>query len=342
MNKKTICKAASIVLILLMLTGCSSISENPNESYSVTVYAMDTVMELTVYGNQTILNTAESLIFELDSKLSVTNAESDIYKVNHEGGGTICSEAYELLNQALELCKRTDGALDVSIYPVVEAWGFTTDEYRVPTDDELHELLRSVDHNSVDISKNGRVELAPGMMIDLGSVAKGYTANRLVKLLSENGVKSALLNLGGNVHVLGTKPDGALWKIAVADPAGDGYVGVIEAADKAIVTSGEYERFFEQDGVRYHHIIDPATGHPADNGFLSVTIVGNDGVLCDALSTALFVMGSDKAAEFWKESDDFEAIFIASDEIMVTEGLEDAFSPIGAYNDMKLTILHRD
>lgn len=183
------------------------------------------------------------------------------------------------------------------------------------------------------------------MEIDLGSIAKGYTGNRLVELLSENGVKNALLNHGGNVHVLGTKPDGTPWRVAVADPNGDVYAGVVEVVDKAVVTSGGYERYFELDGIRYHHIIDPTTGYPANNSFLPGTIVGSDGAVCDALATALFVMGPERAAEFWKGSDDFEAVFITTDGICITEGLEDVLSPFGDYNDYnndKATVLYRD
>lgn len=303
---------------------------------------MDTEMELTIYGNETILEKAENLISELEGKFSTTTAESDIYHLNHNGGGAVSSDTYTLLQTALMLCERTNGALDISVYPVVQAWGFTTGENRVPSESELTELLSLVDYKAIHLEDNKNVTLAPDMQIDLGSVAKGYTGNRLAELLSENGVNSAVLNLGGNVHALGIKPDGSAWRIGVADPADNDYAAVVEVVDKAVVTSGGYERFFEQDGIRYHHIIDPSTGYPADNNLLSVTVIGDDGLVCDALSTALFVMGMDRAEDFWKESDDFEAIFITSDGISITEGIEDTFSPLGNYQDSKVTVLRRN
>ena len=154
------------------------------------------------------------------------------------------------------------------------------------------------------------------MKIDLGGIAKGYTSSRIMDIFKENGITSGLVNLGGNVQALGTKTDGSNWRVAVQSP------------DEAVITSGGYERYFEQDGVTYHHIIDPKTGYPAENGLVSVTIVSSDGTLADGLSTSLFIMGEEKAAEFWKaHSDEFEAILETDDgTIYVTEGLKDSFT----------------
>lgn len=343
MTKRIFCLLVSICLIFL-LNACDNAENNRTSSddYSATVFAMDTEMELTVYGNEAVLEKAENLISELEQKFSTTSKESEIYHLNHNGSGSVSADTYALLQAALTLCKRTNGALDISVYPIVQTWGFTTGEYRVPSESELKELLPLVDYKAIHLDENKTVTLAPDMQIDLGSVAKGYTGNRLAELLSENEVTSAVLNLGGNVHALGTKPDGSAWRIGVANPAGDGYAGAVDVVDKAVITSGGYERFFEQDGIRYHHIIDPATGYPADNNLLSVTVIGDDGLVCDALSTALFVMGADKAAEFWRESNDFEAIFITTDGICITEGIEDTFSPLGNYQATKVTVLRRD
>lgn len=348
MSKKIFGVVVLVCLIMSMLIGCAGSSKEPQnepvstDAHSTTVYAMDTVMEITVYGDEGILEEAEKLILELDSKFSVTSSGSDIYNVNHNGEGVVGSDTQELLKIALKMCERSKGALDISIYPVVQAWGFTSGENRIPSQAELEKLLRLVDYKAVGFDKNKNVTLAPGMEIDFGSVAKGYTGNRLVELLSKNGVTSAILNLGGNIHVLGTKPDGSAWHVAIAAPEGSGYAGVLEVVDKAVITSGGYERYFEQDGIRYHHIIDPSTGYPANNGLLSVTIVGDDGAVCDALSTALFVMGLEKGTEFWRESNDFEAVFITSDGIYVTEGLEDTFSPYDVYQNAEVTVLHRN
>lgn len=346
--KKFFCQVASAGLLILMLTSCGNSRESlecgnvSTDAYSSTVFAMDTVMNLTVYGTEAALGKAEDLIVELEHEFSVTDTQSDIYNLNHNGSSVLHSDTYELLNAALELCKRTDGMLDISIYPVVQAWGFTIDDYRVPEKTELEHLLQFVNYETICLDETGNAVLAPGMEVDLGSVAKGYTGKRLVELLLENGVTNAVLNLGGNVQVLGAKPDGTAWRVAITDPLGNGHAGVVEVIDKAIITSGGYERYFEQDGVRYHHIIDPATGYPADSEFLSVTVIGDDGIVCDALSTALFVMGPDRAAEFWNESNDFDAIFITPDGICITEGLKDSFTALGVYKNTKVTVLHHN
>lgn len=304
---------------------------------------MDTVMDLTVYGDEELLTGASALINSLDAKLSVTNENSDIYAVNSGKTAAVSKETAELISFALSICKKTGGALEISIYPIVRAFGFTTGEYRVPAAGEVAELLQAVDYTKISL-EGETVTIPENMLIDLGSVAKGFTGDKVLEYLKENGVESALINLGGNVQTLGAKPDGSAWKVAIADPSGDGgYAGAIEIANKCMITSGNYERFFEQDGKRYHHIIDPKTGYPADNGLVSVTVVGESGALCDALSTALFVMGPEAAAEFYKTGGDFEAVLIKEDgSVLVTEGLKAAFTPLGRYKDAKVTVITHD
>ena len=316
------------LLLALLLAGCSAATTV--EPVTGAVFAMDTVMDLTIYGSQASLDSAEARIQDLEAQLSVTDESSEIYALNQNGSGTLSGDAAALLSQALALCEETGGALDLSIYPVVRAWGFTTGAYSVPADETLQALLTCVDYAEINLdSATGRVTLAPGMEIDLGSVAKGYTGDQVLSLLREDGVIAALLNLGGNVQALGSKPDGSPWKIAVQNPFGSGYVGTLEIVDQAVITSGGYERYFEENGQVYWHIIDPATGTPARNGLVSVTVVGSSGLLCDGLSTALFVMGPERAAGFWREHGGFEAILVTEDrQILVTEGLEDNFQPL--------------
>jgi thiamine biosynthesis lipoprotein len=323
--------AALFLLCLLFLSGCAATMPEPSAQSATdpvtgTVFAMDTVMDLTIYGTEDDLSEAEALIGDLEVKLSVTDEDSEIYAANRDRRGTLSEDAADLLAKAMALCADTDGALDLSIYPVVRAWGFTTGNYAVPDQETLDELLTHVVYTKIQLDSN-TVTLAPEMEIDLGSVAKGYTGDRVLDLLRENGVTSALLNLGGNVQALGAKPDGSPWRVAVQNPTGNDYLGVLEVTDQSVITSGGYERYFEQDGVTYWHIIDPSTGAPARSGLISVTIVGDSGLVCDGLSTALFVMGLEDATDFWRSRADFEAVLVTEDgQVYVTQGLADTFA----------------
>lgn len=332
---------SAMLSALLFLTGCSA--ESSPEPVQGTFFAMDTVMDFTIYGESGLIDQSESLIASLESLVSVTDEHSDIYAIDHTGSGSLSGNAAELMAQALELCRRTNGALDLSVYPIVRAWGFTTGSYQVPDEAEIQALLPLVDYRKIQYdAATGTVTLPEGMEIDLGSVAKGYAGQLAAQMLREHGVQSALLNLGGNVQTVGTKPDGSPWQIGIKDPQGEDAMMVLSVEDQAVVTSGGYERYFEQDGQTYWHIMDPSTGHPADSGLISVTIVGDEGVVCDGLSTALFVMGLEKAADLWAQSGDFEAVFVtASGEVYITEGLRDRFALTEQYADTPVSVIER-
>lgn len=310
--------------LLLLPYGCA-----PAQPLERTFFAMDTVMTLRLYqgGDGSLLDRAEARVRELEGLWSVTDGTSEISTLNHDGSAELSPETADLLRTALDMCRRTDGALDISTYPVLRAWGFTTGEYSVPGGEAIAALLPLVDYGRVALEA-GAAALPPGMEIDLGSVAKGYTGDALAALLKQGGAASALLDLGGNIQAVGSKPDGSPWRVAIRDPAGDGNIGVVEVADQVVVTSGGYERYFEEDGVLYWHIIDPATGWPARSGLTSVTVVGESGLLCDGLSTALFVMGREGALEHWRQHRDFEAVLVSEDgSVTITAGLEGRFTP---------------
>ena len=332
---------SAMLSALLFLTGCSA--ESSPEPVQGTFFAMDTVMDFTIYGESGLIDQSESLIASLESLVSVTDANSELYAINQTGSGTLTGKASSLMEQALEICRRTDGALDLSIYPIVRAWGFTTGSYQVPDEAEIQALLPLVDYRKIQYdAATGTVTLPEGMEIDLGSVAKGYAGQLAAQMLREHGVQSALLNLGGNVQTVGAKPDGSPWQIGIKDPQGEDAMMVLSVEDQAVVTSGGYERYFEQDGQTYWHIMDPSTGHPADSGLISVTIVGDEGVVCDGLTTALFVMGLEKAADLWAQSGDFEAVFVtASGEVYITEGLRDRFALTEQYADTPVSVIER-
>lgn len=297
------------------------------------IFAMDTYMTVTAYGEnaEAAVDAAQAEIERLDALLSTGDEDSEIAKLNADGSAELSEDAGYLTERALELYQKTDGAFDIAIYPVMEAWGFPTQNFQVPSQDTLDQLLPLTDAGNISYDKETKkisfgVE---GMKIDLGGIAKGYTSSRIMDIYKDNGITSGLVNLGGNVQALGTKTDGTKWKIAVQSPDDtEDYLGILSVQDKAVITSGGYERYFEQDGVTYHHIIDPKTGYPAESGLVSVTIVSEDGTLADGLSTSLFIMGKEKAADFWREhKDDFDAILMSDDgTLYVTEGLENDFS----------------
>jgi thiamine biosynthesis lipoprotein len=310
---------------------------------------MDTVMQLTAYGDAAPegLAAAGAAIERLERLVSVTREDSEVYRANSRPGQAlpVSEDTALLIENALRIGARTGGALDISVYPIVKAWGFTTDGYRIPSDGELAALLASVDYTAIEYERDAQTLRVPeGMQIDLGSIAKGYSGDLAAEALRASGVRSALLSLGGNIQTLGAKPNGEPWRVAVRDPEdAELYAGAIDVTDKAVVTSGGYERYFTgENGEIYWHIMDPATGRPARSGLISVTVVGTSGMECDALSTALFVLGAEGAAAYWREYGGFDAVLITENrEIWITEGIERAFSPLGAYEDADLTVVRK-
>ena len=324
----------------------NSLTSNNLENLSKEVFAMDTVMTINIYNSTNdVLDLCEEKIIELDGLFSTTNENSEISILNKYGSNTVSKDTFDLIEKSLKICTSTNGSLDISVYPLVQAWGFTTDSFKIPSNEEITNLLNYVDYKKIKLStEENTVTLDENMQIDLGSTAKGYTSNSLIKILKDANVKSALLNLGGNVHALGAKPDNTPWRIAIKNPLNNSNALVINIIDKAVITSGAYERYFIDDnGKKYGHIIDPKTGMPIENDLLSVTIIGEDAVLCDALSTSLFVMGLDKSIEYWKENNNFDAIFITkNNDIYITEGIEDDITLIDDYSDISPNIIKNE
>lgn len=318
-----------------VVTSSELTSENASDDAEAVrdVFAMDTYMTVKAYGSNgdAAVDAAVDEINRLDALLSTGKKDSEIGQINANNGGQLSEDGAVLMERSLELYKSTNGAFDVAIYPVMKAWGFTDGNYQVPDADTLKATLELSDPSLIDYDKETSTVSfkKDGVQIDFGGIAKGYTSSRIMDIYREKGVTSGLVNLGGNAQVFGTKPDGSLWRVAVQSPdSEDEYLGVLETKDKAIITSGGYERYFEKDGVTYHHIIDPATGYPAENGLISVTIVSADGTLADGLSTSLFVMGKDKAIDYWRaHSDEFDMILLTDDEkLYVSEGIKDSFT----------------
>ena len=326
--KKTI---FPFILVIALCSACGPAQPSSSEVVEHSCFAMNTYITMQASGADAarVLNETEALILELEGLFSVTEEGSELYALNHSDGQlqTVSAEMEELLSFALEIAEETAGALDPTIYPLLTAWGFTTENRQVPEQEEIQTLLEQVDYTRIRMVDD-TVTVPSGMALDLGAVAKGYTGDQAAAYIKEQGITSALINLGGNVQAVGTKPDGSPWRIGLRDPFSEGNVGTLTVENCAVVTSGGYQNYFMgEDGQVYWHILDPATGYPARTGLASVTVVAPEGVKCDALSTALFVMGLDGALDYWRAHGDFELILITEDrEIYLTPGLEDTFA----------------
>ena len=323
-------KTAYLLVALILLALCAS-AALAEEKATKDLFAMDTHISITAYGETApeALEAAEALLLERERLWSVTLEGSDIHALNHADGEevTVSEATADVLSLALEMAESTGGAYDPTIYPLVSLWGFTTGEYRVPEVDEIERMLELIDYGAVSID-GCTVALKKGMQLDLGAVGKGYTADLVVEQLKENGIESALISLGGNIQTIGSRPDGSDWQIGIRAPWENGNLGVLEMSDMAVVTSGGYENYFEDEaGNIYWHILDPATGYPANSGLQSVTVIGEQGRLCDALSTSLFVMGAEKAEEYWRANGGFDMLLVTDGgEIILTEGIAGRFT----------------
>lgn len=293
---------AVLLLCALLLAGCDA--QEPCAQQ--TVFCMDTVMDLQIWGKERLqaMDAIVKMLEQLEQTWSVTDENSLLTALNR-GTGTPDAQQQAFLDKASSLCQRTSGAFDPKLRSVVALWGFYDDTHRVPT-------AQQIDAAKMEAKW------------DLGAVVKGYAGDLAVQLLAQYDVDRAILNLGGNVQTYGEKPENEPWKVGIQNPDGGNALGVLSAhGTMAMVTSGDYQRYFMQGGVRYHHILDPRTGCPAASGLRSVTVLCRDGMTADALSTALFVMGLEKAADFWRQSEDFEAVFVLENgKIYATEGVE--------------------
>ena len=293
--KRVLC----LLLILLLLSGCAW--QKPEQT---DFWAMDTYMNVKLWGKDATkaMEQIKQMIAELEHVWSPTDDTSFLTALNT--GIADISAQQAVLDKALALSGRTGGAFDPQLHSVISLWGFLSETHCVPTGDQIEKALGQ-------------------KLWNLGAVLKGYAGQEAANLLETLDVSRGILNLGGNIQTYGQKADGSPWQIAIQNPVGGDPVGVISITGTAsVVTSGDYQRYFEEDGVRYHHILDPETGYPADSGLSSVTVICRDGMTADALSTALYVMGLEQGADFWRQSDDFEAVWVlSSGKIYATDGV---------------------
>ncbi len=304
-------------LLLLTLSGCGG----KREPYSTDFFAMDTFMSVKVLGadGESLAQQCESEINSLEGVLSRTREDTDIAKLNAADGApvTLSDEGAKLLSTALDLSAATNGAYDPTVAPLTDLWGIGTEHEQVPAQSDIDAALKTVGTQHVHISGDS-VQLDRGSKIDFGGIAKGYAADLCADILKDADA-DGLLVLGGNIYAVGTN-EGKDWNIGIADPdEPSDTVAAVAVHDMSVVTSGDYERYFEQDGVRYHHIFDPATGYPAASGLRSVTVIDENSTRADALTTALFVMGADEGRAYC-EDNGIAAVFITSDrQVFTTE-----------------------
>lgn len=328
-----------LLCLLLIMSACGP-STPPDSSPSAettkqsqVVFYFDTVVTMTVYTNdEQLLSDAAKECHRYEQLLSKTVEGSDVWNINHANGKRVpvSDETRYLIEQALEFSRISDGRFDITIDPCTSLWDFTGENAGVlPDADALATAASKVDWTKIDINDEG-VLLPVGMSIDLGAIAKGYISDHIAEFLENRGVKSGLLNFGGNVRSIGGKPDGSHWRVGIQDPEGirdQSIVGVVSLIGESVVTSGIYERGFTLDGVCYHHILDPETGWSVQNELAGISIITENACTADALSTTVFTMGLAEGKAFIESLDGVDAIFVTKDgEVSWTSGLADRFT----------------
>lgn len=318
-----------LTAFLFILAGCKN-EKKELPQVEDSAFLMDTLVQMRADGVNAEAAVEESMekIKDIENLMSKTIKTSDIYKLNNnpEQELKIDQETMTVLRKAKKYAELTAGDFDPAVGSLVELWGIGNENASVPKENEIKQALINSGHQYLKLRGNYAKISKKGVKLDLGAIVKGYAAEEVKKIVEKNNVKHAFVNLGGNVLVIGDKVDGTPWKIGIQDPrSGRGNVAaVIDVIDQTIVTSGNYERYFEEDGKIYHHILDPKTGYPAENNLLSVSIISKNSFDADALSTAVYVMGLEKGMEFIKKMEKVEAMFITKNlDVYISPGLKD-------------------
>jgi len=323
----------SLVSMLILYTGCSNKRDVKRSEMN---FQLGTLVELSIYegGSKNILTEAFALISSLENKLSRNKEQSEISGININAGISpieVSDDTYFIINKSIYYSELSKGFFDITVGPLVSLWGIGTAEAKVPPLKEINNLVKLIDYQKIKLTPlNNLVFLEEkGMEIDLGAIAKGFIADKVCELFKEDGVKGAIINLGGDVRLLGRKPDGKLFRIGIQDPFEKRgvAVGVYEGENISIVTSGVYERYYEENGVRYHHIFNPKTGYPADNDIMGISVITEKAIDGDAISTSFFLLGSKEALALAEKLKDTEVIIITKDKrIILSNGINANFT----------------
>lgn len=318
---------AVLLLFGMALSGCAE------QGTRRQVFLMDTVVELQAYGagSEEAIDRAVERLQELEGMFSPSDENSEIERLNRaadSAAAAVSADLENVLRQGISLTEETGGAFDISLGRLIDLWDIKGEHPAVPEEDAIEQALQAAGIENVAL-EGGKAALTAGVKLHVGGIAKGYAANQVAELLRQAGVTSALFSIGGSIGAIGQSPGNKPWRVGIRDPDGSAssYIGTLPLRDQIVAVSGDYERFFEQDGVRYHHILDASTGAPARSGLRSVSVLCSDGAQADALSTALFVMGKERALAFWRAHRDFECVLVEEGRrVTVTQGIAEEFA----------------
>ncbi len=317
----------TIILFITILCSCNK--NESNSLYKETSFLLGTIVEIKTYNENSDLNQkAFERIKEIEKKMTINgDGSSEIEKLNVKGSSVLSDDTFYVLSKGKYYSEISKGRFDITIGSIVKLWNIGTENAHKPDDNLIKQKLSLVDYNKLKLDEQTKTArlLNNGMVIDLGAVAKGYAADEVKRILVEKNIKNAMINIGGNIMTIGTKLDGSSWQIGIQNPfstRGE-YLGILQLNDESVSSSGDYEKYFEQDNIRYHHILDPATGYPCDNELTAVSVIARNSIDADSLSTLSFLMGTKDGIDFINLIDNVEAIFITKDKkVYLTKGLE--------------------
>lgn len=330
---KKLLSIAIILTLILYLSGCNQKNTSINDDLKISKneFMLDTMITITIFGTEDDLaiNELFKVISELENKLSIHKEGSELDLIRNNAGIKpikVSEDTLSIFEKSIEYSIQSEGLFDITSAPLIDLWAIGSEEQHLPSQTEIKSAIELINYDKIIINNDNSTVFIDNkdMYANLGAIAKGYIADKVAEKARELNIESAILNLGGNVLLIGSKPDGSNFKVGIQDPdeTRGGYMGIFEGSNLSIVTSGDYERYFIENGVKYHHILNPYTGYPAQNNIKSVSIITNTSFDGDALSTSVLLMGIEKGLELIENTENTEAIFITKDnKIILSKGI---------------------